>query len=877
MATGQCAAVLEGHTSPVFSCHLSPHPSGDAALRVVSAGAFPDPSLRVWDVGAALWGRVNEVTGELVAAQLGGSAVLGPAAADCGGARGKQQPAKQPQHGASSGVKKQQGAQPAQQPAGACAAVLPGHAMGTAAARFSPDGCLAASCGSDMAVKVWAVAPPEPETPAEAAYFARLQWPRRAPLALLSGHRGRVTCLDWRPDGDAIVTGSWDYSLILWELSAVSTDGCPLESTSTAQVEPARVFSGHNNGVTGCCFSPDGESVLSCSMDRTMRLWDVESGAVMLVFSSAAYEKDECVTGGAAAAQQAAHGNNPLEPFFTACCFSRDGRFVASGESRGERAVRVWCAVTGACVFRLPAASHGGLLSSCCVAFSPDGDMLCTGGGGDDAGPAGAQRLSLWPVAWSQRSHRLFPETFRAAARTALLCVHRCLREAAQRTEAACGRGGESSAAASAAAAAAAVFARAASGAEAGPAPSRQQQQQQQPAASSGESAPALTAAATDDSACSSLTQRFSSEDGEEVAQQPTKPPPRSTGAAAAARTDALAPQVPGPLPSPRPVPSPTRAERSPARFPALPPRSPALLPLPEADDEDLDSPLLLLGADDAECMGVWGVREQASFSFCCGDEGIIFAAPAPRPEEQGLLLGFPAAAPACSSAAAAAPAPSRRTDSLLCSTAESPKPREEQQQQQQAAQQPAPQQPPPPPAAASSGTGAFSAVFSAAAAAVLPFSGYAHLGWEAMDTDDDSLFLPLLAEEEQRWRSGGGASASAFALASSSGASGVAASGEAAFSALAQAILGAMAGAHFAAAYAPGRLRQCAGPMEAAAAANAMAGRSPTKRPPKAALLAGQPTAAAARAIQQQGARASGRTARAAPKRFAADSDDDY
>src|SRR5262245_44554486 len=79
----------------------------------------------------------------------------------------------------------------------------------------------------------------------------------------LTGHKGEV----WRAvpsaDGKRVLTSSADKTLCLWD---------------TNSGECLRVFEGHTGRVVGAALSPDGKRVLSGSDDRTVRLWDAASG-----------------------------------------------------------------------------------------------------------------------------------------------------------------------------------------------------------------------------------------------------------------------------------------------------------------------------------------------------------------------------------------------------------------------------------------------------------------------------------------------------------------------------------------------------------------------------------------------------------------------
>ena len=71
------------------------------------------------------------------------------------------------------------------------------------------------------------------------------------------------------------------------------------------------VLTGHVLGVTSIAFSPDGETLASCSWDSTVRLWDLHSGEDEII--SAGY------TGGVTSATGHTRG-------VTSVAFSPDGR-----------------------------------------------------------------------------------------------------------------------------------------------------------------------------------------------------------------------------------------------------------------------------------------------------------------------------------------------------------------------------------------------------------------------------------------------------------------------------------------------------------------------------------------------------------------------
>ena len=72
-------------------------------------------------------------------------------------------------------------------------------------------------------------------------------------------HNGYINSLIFTPDGKNIISGSWDTTIRLWELSH------HLETT---------VLDGHTLSVNDIVLSPTGETLASASWDRTIRLWN---------------------------------------------------------------------------------------------------------------------------------------------------------------------------------------------------------------------------------------------------------------------------------------------------------------------------------------------------------------------------------------------------------------------------------------------------------------------------------------------------------------------------------------------------------------------------------------------------------------------------
>ncbi len=112
---------------------------------------------------------------------------------------------------------------------------------------FSPDGTLIASRSfSGEGVKLWSV--------------------KYGELHHTLEHARPVRTLAFSPNGELIATGGWDDNVRLWNVA-------------TGQLR--HVLKGHTHNITQLSFSPDGQSIVSASYEEygnNLKLWDVADG-----------------------------------------------------------------------------------------------------------------------------------------------------------------------------------------------------------------------------------------------------------------------------------------------------------------------------------------------------------------------------------------------------------------------------------------------------------------------------------------------------------------------------------------------------------------------------------------------------------------------
>ena len=92
---------------------------------------------------------------------------------------------------------------------------------------------------------------------------ANLERPGEGCLRTLTGHTYSVKAVAIAPDGKTAISASADKTLKIWD-------------TETGTV--VRTLTGHTMLVNAVAIAPDGKTAISASYDKTIKIWDTETG-----------------------------------------------------------------------------------------------------------------------------------------------------------------------------------------------------------------------------------------------------------------------------------------------------------------------------------------------------------------------------------------------------------------------------------------------------------------------------------------------------------------------------------------------------------------------------------------------------------------------
>ena len=189
-------------------------------------------------------------------------------------------------------------------------------------------------------------------------------------ITILSGHIAEVRCLTFFPDGTSLVSGSLDRAVKLWDLQ---TGGV------------VKTFLGHTQAIWSVSISADLTTIASGSFDHTICLWDIQTGECHQTI-----EQQDCVdhvcfspensqylmsVSGGQVWQWDNNGNQIKPPYDGSCiAFSSDRTQLMSCNGT---VVTIQSSDSGVITAKLHVTN--GFIHCCC--FSPDGRLVAVADG----------------------------------------------------------------------------------------------------------------------------------------------------------------------------------------------------------------------------------------------------------------------------------------------------------------------------------------------------------------------------------------------------------------------------------------------------------------------------------------------------------------
>jgi WD40 repeat protein/transcriptional regulator with XRE-family HTH domain len=224
---------------------------------------------------------------------------------------------------------------------------------------FAPNGQMIASCGDDGIIRLWDV-----QSGANVQTIA---------------DQCIVFAVAWSSDSTHLASSYSDGRIQVWKLQATQPATC------------VQTLFGHSNWVQGLAFAPDGSRLASSSWDRTVRVWDVESGRCLHTLEGHT-ERVQCLAWSPDGRTVASAGfDNTIwlwdveksrsravlqghtAPVYS-IAFTPDSRLLLSGSE--DRTLRVWDVESGYCVRII----QGYAGTQYDVAWSSDGQRLASVG-----------------------------------------------------------------------------------------------------------------------------------------------------------------------------------------------------------------------------------------------------------------------------------------------------------------------------------------------------------------------------------------------------------------------------------------------------------------------------------------------------------------
>jgi WD40 repeat protein len=197
---------------------------------------------------------------------------------------------------------------------------------------------------------------------------------RAIELNTLEGHTDSVWGVVYSPDGKTLASSSGDKTIKIWNINTG---------------KPIKTLTGHTDFVYGVVYSPDGKTLASSSRDKTIKIWNINTGKPIKTLTGhtdsvfgIVYSPDGKTLASSSRDNTIKIWNiNTGKPIRTltghtdsvfGVAYSPDGKTLAS--SSLDRTIRIWDINTGKPIRTLT--GHTGYVYG--VAYSPDGKTLAS-------------------------------------------------------------------------------------------------------------------------------------------------------------------------------------------------------------------------------------------------------------------------------------------------------------------------------------------------------------------------------------------------------------------------------------------------------------------------------------------------------------------